>query len=832
MRGDVMALSLNCHLFSILPLFVVVNGLSRVENDCVGVVPTVSSFSESYGGIDNFYNLAEGVASRLQPNFDEEIVETAAIAVLIVCAAFIIGLPIAGICFCSYRICGKCGANREQTGSSKCMLCMYLSLLIGTLTIIVLAVFLYALSVQHATNAIETIDQPADTVIKDAQQMVTFMTDDLSCNTNATISNLFTQIQDALIALPVDVIKRFKQQYGYYNANAIIISSDEVKRSLNGTVVSIDEAERMLKALMNVLPAESDTLQQLRICLSNYYSALRQLSIAINNADQKIQDSKTTIERTLVEVTRKMSEASAKIDEFIGGMKAAVDVVLRNGTSDMVERLKEVHANLNESPVKAILIKTLYVAVAVPCLVIVLPAVLVTICATSRLFIRCEFISETDKAKEDIPSERSSCSSFFGHLATFAISMAFIFGWIVMLVASIGFIGGYSIETVCHPLFHDHTMQLLKNVPALSINVTNPLNRQQVALNIGEALDECRQENTIFAALKGDQLMNLDATSIEENLDAARIQAIDAFANFDLTPSWPTDTLTHINKALDNIQESVQRLDTSLTSHSSLNENSTVEAENRLKLVKRSLLNATGLLSPQVRRLKIIGELWAKSSTSHRKQAESIINEQFERITANITAYIQHAKDSLLSETLNCRPVYDTWQNVGSVFCGYLGRPAQGIWSSAAVTALCFIPLIILLMLISKYLFRMKPNYDRGMYLYPTISTLHGGSICAYDSSSGTSDVPLVRSGCDLAPSRILPRFPAHQRQHSNAFYGYGNSAYNHDADSERPHLYNARLMNRFPESRNSHLYASTVNDHPSSERFHAQRADNRWWQR
>uniref|UniRef100_A0A914RK08 Secreted protein n=1 Tax=Parascaris equorum TaxID=6256 RepID=A0A914RK08_PAREQ len=71
-------------------------------------------------------------------------------------------------------------------------------------------------------------------------------------------------------------------------------------------------------------------------------------------------------------------------------------------------------------------------------------------------------------------------------------------------------------------------------------------------------------------------------------------------------------------------------------------------------------------------------------------------------------------------------------------------------------------------------------------YLYPTISTLHGGSICAYDSGSGTSDVLLVRSNCDISPSRIFPRFASHQRQSSGTFYGYGNNAYNYDTDCER----------------------------------------------
>lgn len=49
----------------------------------------------------------------------------------------------------------------------------------------------------------------------------------------------------------------------------------------------------------------------------------------------------------------------------------------------------------------------------------------------------------------------------------------------------LGFIGGYSIETVCAPLFHDKDMRILKEIPYLRVNVTNPIDGTKVQYNVG-----------------------------------------------------------------------------------------------------------------------------------------------------------------------------------------------------------------------------------------------------------------------------------------------------------------------------------------------------------
>uniref|UniRef100_A0A915BVR9 Prominin-like protein n=4 Tax=Parascaris univalens TaxID=6257 RepID=A0A915BVR9_PARUN len=860
-KGGNMAINLRWQLPSLLLslLFVVVvGGQSFVENECAGFPPAISSYNGSYGGIANLYQFAGIIANRLQPSLSEDDIarlanvynenfnnistedatyfikkQTTAIVILAVCVLFIVGLPVAGICFCSFRGCGKCGAAKDQIHSSKWTLSLYILLLIVTLAVIILAMFLYAFSVKNFGNALQTVDEPVDTVIKDVRQMVTFMTDDLSCSINSTLSNLLEHIDDELRILPTQIGEHFKQRIGYHDAYRVIADSNNVSHSLHGSLVSIDEANRILNTSISINRDPSQQMKQRLVSAlntlkhainkihRNYNIVIERLKTALSDIDMRMAHSQHLVEGLLIDATRKMSKRGEKIGDFIQLMRSAVDEVLQKGTDGVHKGLLEIHTNLNEHSTMAFLTKGLYVAVLAPSLVIILPAIFVTICVAGRLLLR-----------EDIPSERSSCVSFLGNVAIFAVSMVFIVGWIVMLIASFGFLGGYSLEAICHPLFHDDTMRLLKGFPTFSLNITNPLNGQQILLNIGEVLNECRQENTIFTALKGEQFMDIDAKATEYNISAARLQAVDGFRNVDFSFVLPLGGSIHIDEmddALKFLRESAQNLDNDLQ-FSGWDAEAT-PITHHLTLVKVNTLDAANLMSEQLKLLNVVDEAWSNTSDSG---MERFIGKHFDDFASNITAYIQQAKDSLLSETLKCRPVYDTWQNVGSVLCGYIGLPAHGIWSSAALAAVCFLPLIILLTQISKYLFRMEPPYDGNVYLYPTISTLHGGSICAYDSGSGTSDVLLVRSNCDISPSRIFPRFASHQRQSSGTFYGYGNNAYNYDTDCERPHLYNARVLNRFTESRIPSTYASNVNDYSPSTRFYgcSQRADNRWWKR
>lgn len=63
-----------------------------------------------------------------------------------------------------------------------------------------------------------------------------------------------------------------------------------------------------------------------------------------------------------------------------------------------------------------------------------------------------------------------------------------------------------------------------------------------------EALNECRQENTIFTALKGEQFMDVDAEAIEYNINAARLQAVDGFSNVDFSFVVPLGGRIHMNE--------------------------------------------------------------------------------------------------------------------------------------------------------------------------------------------------------------------------------------------------------------------------------------------
>ncbi|VDN34648.1 unnamed protein product [Gongylonema pulchrum] len=89
-----------------------------------------------------------------------------------------------------------------------------------------------------------------------------------------------------------------------------------------------------------------------------------------------------------------------------------------------------------------------------------------------------------------------------------------------------------------------------------------------------------------------------------------------------------------------------------------------------------------------------------------------ILENLFDETISNVTVYLDDAKNELLADSFMCRPVYETWQSVGTIFCGQIGRPLHGIWLASALISVCLMPLIVLLVGIVKYLFKMDKKYD------------------------------------------------------------------------------------------------------------------------
>ncbi|VDN35370.1 unnamed protein product [Gongylonema pulchrum] len=119
-----------------------------------------------------------------------------------------------------------------------------------------------------------------------------------------------------------------------------------------------------------------------------------------------------------------------------------------------------------------------------------------------------------------------------------------------------------------------------------------------------------------------------------------------------------------------------------------------------------------------------------------------ILENLFDETISNVTVYLDDAKNELLADSFMCRPVYETWQSVGTIFCGQIGRPLHGIWLASALISVCLMPLIVLLVGIVKYLFKMDKKYDPKRHPASTIQ--NGGSIYAYEDGSRSSTYTMV----------------------------------------------------------------------------------------
>uniref|UniRef100_A0A914R942 Uncharacterized protein n=1 Tax=Parascaris equorum TaxID=6256 RepID=A0A914R942_PAREQ len=171
--------------------------------------------------------------------------------------------------------------------------------------------FLYAFSVKNFGNALQTVDEPVDTVIKG-------------------------------------------------DVHTVIADSNNVSHSLHGSLVSIDEANRILNTSISINRDPSQQMKQRLVSAlntlkhainkihRNYNIVIERLKTALSDIDMRMAHSQHLVEGLLIDATRKMSKRGEKIGDFIQLMRSAVDEVLQKGTDGVHKGLLEIHTNLNE----------------------------------------------------------------------------------------------------------------------------------------------------------------------------------------------------------------------------------------------------------------------------------------------------------------------------------------------------------------------------------------------------------------------------------------------------------------------------------------------------
>ncbi|EJW73205.1 hypothetical protein WUBG_15888 [Wuchereria bancrofti] len=116
---------------------------------------------------------------------------------------------------------------------------------------------------------------------------------------------------------------------------------------------------------------------------------------------------------------------------------------------------------------------SIYIFAIVPVVLVVIPSIVVITCGIYLLVRndRYRFAQQTNWRCAGLWSLQTAGAAFFT-------------GWITMLIASMTFMGGFSVETICQPFFRDKQMHLYRSW-YFNRAVTNLINFSKLTAGIG-----------------------------------------------------------------------------------------------------------------------------------------------------------------------------------------------------------------------------------------------------------------------------------------------------------------------------------------------------------
>ncbi|CAG9535529.1 unnamed protein product [Cercopithifilaria johnstoni] len=282
----------------------------------------------------------------------------------------------------------------------------------------------------------------------------------------------------------------------------------------------------------------------------------------------------------------------------------------------------------------------------------------------------------------DKSSEVFNCGRYFG---LFALAGAFFTGWIVMLIAS----------------------------------------------NI---IKRCKNNETILSVLEVERLINANSIMKKMNIEEKRERTIDTIK----MQYFPEQFFNQFTEDFEELKEMNIELYNFIISNNiaelnkSLRDNFNNMNNDVSELVE--IINNTTNITEQ------IIEQYLYSTEMFNESAQIIINESDYTI-ANIRKYIDDNVDYFQKNSYDCRLLYNIWEDGSLAISQKISRPIQGHWISTGLLALSFIPAIILIMLIIKFL--ATPNRKYDLNKQSRIDTFYG-AIYAYEESPKSSTFTLA----------------------------------------------------------------------------------------
>nr|CDQ03123.1 Bm1071, isoform a [Brugia malayi] len=544
-----------------------------------------------------------------------------AMVVLISSAVYIVVLPICGILFfcdsCSCATADSLSSSEaleitEESKTSKYLFALSLTMMTIVIAVILMLMIVYIESVSYAIIGSNEIDRSMDAIYADINLLTNTTFTDLTCKLNETFKKLSARINISIHRLPNKIFASLKQHCPIISLPQVI-ERFQIKNVTN-FIGNITLAIKSTKSLANNLPK---TLYQ-QSSMQNMIDTLEMISHLItllqqyNDIYKAANNTRNNVEFYSDDIIKMISLTLKPSNSFINvTLRKNNLIIMKMGQiiSNLHFIIQEGYHKINnviKTPLKNPAFKAAIFSISifaiVPVLLVIIPSIIVITCGIYMLIRKYRFAQQANWRCAGLWSLQTAGAAFFT-------------GWITMLIASITFMGGFSVETICQPFFHDKQMHLYRSW-YFNRAVTNLINFSKLTAGIGEFLYQCKNHKSILSALK-----------------------MESFLQY-----YEQMHMKYLPNA----------------------------AEHTKKLIERKFIRSS-LYESQIREFNF----------------------------------------HLLNGSFICRPFYDTLVNVGTIFCKQFSRPIHGIWSSAAIIAICFLAIIIIVLCISTFFFSLNNNFER-----------------------------------------------------------------------------------------------------------------------
>ncbi|KAL3994199.1 putative integral membrane protein [Acanthocheilonema viteae] len=677
----------------------------------------------SYGVFDIFYDFSQNICQNMQARLDdtylkifvnvmtakmiEDVLQPAfrlwlkqfwAHLSLTIAAIFIFLLPISGFFFFHKQCCRNHDRVKHKNNNSfEILSCGYLLLLIGMQAVMTGSFILSLESIDYILNNTNDINKFVRSISEDAINVIEIILDDIKCEMEITLSKLFDKVKYLSRQLPSNAFNHYKESDGYINMQSAINNLENVSWASNKTPVSLEIIICDIRILPKPLQIKMENLTLMINDIISYinqinehYNKVYQMNNTWNNLDDLVVNSKE-MQNILEESDALITDTEKRTMKMFG--------IIHNGAVDVIkfiqknnQEMDNFHKNYIESREFAETGNILYLLVIIPVLSVIIPTIIVVFCGIAKLF-------ANDKSLKIF-----NCGRYFG---LFALAGAFFTGWIVMLIASLSFVVGYSVETFCNPLFHDPEMRFFKALP--SFYMQNPIDNKIFTTNIGNIIMRCKNNETILSVLEVERLINTDAIMKKMDVEEKRDEMIDVIKNINFKQHFPEQFFNQL------IEDSEQLKKMNIELHNFAISGDIIELNESFRVnfnyMKNNVSKLIEVIDYTVNTTKQIVEEHLYSGEIIDENVQIIIKESNHTI-AEIREYIHGSIDHFQKNSYGCRPVYDIWENTGITVSQKINRPIQGHWVSTALLAFSFVPVIVLTVLIIEYLTTYNRKYD------------------------------------------------------------------------------------------------------------------------